>query len=351
MVSIQFTDRGTAVRVSQRSRTLARAAVAALAAPSLLNTQPWRWRIDDDLAQLRADRDRQVGAVDLDGRLLTLSCGVALHHARIALAADGVRAEVAYLPDPHDPDLLATIRHAGPTEITAEARRMRRAMAIRHTDRRPFADREIPRAALDALRHSAEAAGAHLHFPRPQDVVTLTVAAGQAATVELADPAYLATLTEWVQDAAAGRDGVPPATTAPIAARPVPIREFTPTSPQRSTVHNPLVLADRCARYAVLFTDGDRPADWLAAGEALSAVLLTATTERLATSPMSDLVEVAPSRALLRGLLADIGYPAIVIRIGVPAAGDPAPAPRRPAVEAVELVAEPIPDPGAVEGG
>jgi hypothetical protein len=69
MPAIQFTDPGATTPVSEQSRVLARAAVAALGAPSILNTQPWRWRIGGDVAELRADRDRQVQSIDPDGRL------------------------------------------------------------------------------------------------------------------------------------------------------------------------------------------------------------------------------------------------------------------------------------------
>ncbi|GAA1796420.1 hypothetical protein HC028_23540 [Planosporangium flavigriseum] len=90
-------------------------------------------------------------------------------------------------------------------------------------------------------------------------------------------------------------------------------------------------VADRHARYAVLFADGDDARSWLTAGEALSAVLLTATTDRLATSPMSDIVEVPATRHLLYDLLGHIGHPTLALRIGIPAdPTQPAPgAPRR----------------------
>ena len=340
MGAIQFAEQATGVRVNEQGRALARAAVAALAAPSILNTQPWRWRISGNVAELRADDSRKVDSLDPDARLLVLSCGIALHHARVALAAEGVRVEVAYLPDDGDGEgPLATIRYTGKVEIGSEARRLRRAMATRHTDRRPFADTPVPDSTLEELRHAAESAGAHLHLPRSEDIVTLTVAAGHAASAERADPAYLAELAEWVRRADGGTDGVPVTTTVPSAARPVPIREFVADGVDRSTVHDGLTLVDRHARYAVVFTDGDTQRDWLAAGEALSAILLTATVNGLATSPMSDLVEVASSRALLRAMLAAVGYPAIVVRIGLPATIDaPVPAaPRRAPAEVIEF--------------
>jgi hypothetical protein len=348
MAAIQYTDRGAAVRVSAAGRALTQAVLAALGAPSILNTQPWRWRIDGDTAQLRADRTRGLATIDPDGRLLTLSCGAALHHARVALAADGVAAEVTYLPDDADPDLLATVRHAGAVERAAEPQRLRRAMELRRTDRRPFADVDVPEAALDRLRAAATDAGADLHLVRPQDLVELIVAAGHAADVEEQDPAYRAELAAWVRDGTV--DGVPPATAAEPGPRPVPIRDFTGTAAGRVSVYAGGEIADRHARYAVLVSRGDLARDWLASGEALSAVLLTAVGDGLAASPMSDVVEVEPARAVLRRMLGGVGHPAIVVRIGVPARAaapatscGPAPTtPRRPSAATVDVVAEPV---------
>jgi nitroreductase len=339
MPAIQFTDRGSTAGVSEHGRTLARAAVAALGAPSVLNTQPWRWRIGGDTAELRADRGRRVASIDPDGRLLTLSCGVALHYARTTLGAFGSLAEITCLPDPdHDPDLLATIRLAGERPPSARSARLFRAMSVRRTDRRPFADRPVPTEALDGLRAAAEAHGAHLHLPRQGDLVDVTVAAGRAATVELSDPAYRADLRKWVNRQPSAGDGVPAGTIPAPVARPVPIRDFAATGPERATLHDPVTLADAYARYAVVFTDADEPRDWLTAGEALSAVLLTATADGLATSMMSDLIEVESARETLRTMLSGIGHPMIVLRVGYPRPDAPPPAesPRRPAESVIE---------------
>jgi hypothetical protein len=79
---------------------------------------------------------------------------------------------------------------------------------------------------------------------------------------------------------------------------------------------------DQGARFVALCTDADTPACWLTAGEALSAVLLAATVERLACSPVSGMVDPPAKLRLLREVLGYEGYsaiyPAIVLRIGVP---------------------------------
>jgi nitroreductase len=334
MPTIRLTDRTPAARSRPTTRALMQAAVTAQRAPSIFNTQPWRWNIHDEMAELRADRDHQLATVDPEGRMLTLSCGVALHHARVALAGTGHVPEVSRLPDPQDPDLLAVVRIAEFASAPAAAIRLHQAIALRRTDRRPFADQPVPEAALERLRAAAEQQGAYLHLLRPDDVVLLTVAAGRAAEVELADPEYRGELDAWTRRAAGTDAGVPVDTAGPLGPRRVPVRDFAPEVSNQPVIAD---VADRQARYAVLFTDGDDPVSWLTAGEALSAVLLTATTNRLATSPMSDVVEVPSARRVLYDLISRTGHPMVALRIGIPA--DPThPAPGAPRRSGAALV-------------
>jgi len=346
MPAVQLTGRGPGAAVSTEDRVLARAAVAALGAPSILNTQPWNWRIGRATAELRADRSRQVTSIDAAGRLLTISCGVALHYARTALSSAGYDVDIAYLPDDADPDLLATIRIPGAHATRAEAVRLFRAMAVRRSDRRPFDARPVRDDSLERLRDAAEKCGAHLHLPRADEIVAITVAAGRAATVELNDPRYHQDLRTWVGPKRRSGDGIPSDTSAPPAARPVPIRDFTATGPENASIFDHLELGDSAARYAVLFTDGDEPHDWLAAGEALSAVLLTATADGLSSSMLSDLIEVESSRNILDNLLGHIGHPMVVVRVGYPASSSQAAAaPRRTAYDVIDSAAMPTDGP------
>jgi hypothetical protein len=82
----------------------------------------------------------------------------------------------------------------------------------------------------------------------------------------------------------------------------------------------------------VLATAGDDTADRLRAGEATSAVLLAATTLGLASTPLSQAVEVdATRRSIQRDVLHVPEQPQIVLRIGWPAAcaAEIPPTPRR----------------------
>lgn len=88
---------------------LARSVEHALRAPSVHNTQPWQWRVEPETVQLHADWSRQLIATDPDRRDLVLSCGAALHHLRVVLAAADQATSVERLPDPDNDAHLATL--------------------------------------------------------------------------------------------------------------------------------------------------------------------------------------------------------------------------------------------------
>jgi hypothetical protein len=88
---------------------LRRAALFAGRAPSIHNSQPWRWRVTDQALDLFLAHSRVLRSTDPRARLALLSCGAALHHARVYLAASGCLAVVRRLPVRADPDHLAQV--------------------------------------------------------------------------------------------------------------------------------------------------------------------------------------------------------------------------------------------------
>lgn len=316
---------------------LAQAAVTAGCAPSVHNTQPWRWRVLPDRLELCAVRDRQLKAIDPGGRLLTLSCGIALHHARVALAAEGWSVRVRRLPDPVQPDLLATLADAEEVEAPAEAMRLVQCMRVRRTDRRPVSDEEVSQAAVDAIVAAASVEGARLQPLRSDQVLELAAEVSRAADVEADDAGIRAELAYWTSGAVPPGTGLtsevlpekPPQTT-------VPGRDFvTPGRLPIGPGH------DRSAVYALLYGDDDEAESWLRAGEALSAAWLVATEFGVGMLPLSGVVENVSARQALRRMIAALGYPYLVLRLGIPdpAHAGPPHTPRLPAEAVVDTSA------------
>lgn len=303
------------------------AAETALMAPSIFNTQPWRWIVRSGRLELWADRTRQLGATDPDARLLTLSCGVALHHAETALGGAVVNRLLK-------PDLMAVL---SPPPGAAPDQELLDAIRKRRTDRRPFTRRPVKPEELDQISWACGRRGAHLYVVRWDQIPAMALAAVRAGALQLSGSGYRAELMDWTHRPPWSGDGVPLESTVETAPRRVPARDFAPFGGRRAAAG---METDLGAAYAVIFTGEDTPMAWLKAGEGLSAALLTATRLGLATATISDVTEVAAAREELRVIIAPHkGHPQVALRIGHPADGDPPPrAPRRLADEVIEVI-------------
>jgi nitroreductase len=321
---------------STTTAALAQAARMGGYAPSIHNTQPWRWRVSGADLELYAVPDRQLAVTDPSGRMLTVSCGAALHHARVELAAAGWAVTVGRMPEEADPDLLARLTVTGHADVTPAAVRALQTLRIRHTDRRPVSDTPVSGATLDAMRQAAQAEGAGLHVLRPDDLIELASAAAHAQEVEGFDETWREELAYWVGGAGQAGLGLPDAV--------IPAKPPATTVPGRDFGHGGTLPVgaghDRAARYAIIYGTDDTRLGWLRAGEALSAVWLAAIEESLSVVPLSAAVEVPGTRRVLRHLLADVGEPFLVLRLGIPDpdhAGPPH-TPRLPADQVVEVI-------------
>jgi hypothetical protein len=338
---------------SGAAQALVTAVGDAVQAPSIFNTQPWVWRTDASSLTLHADPSRRLPVVDPDGTMLLLSCGAALHHARVSLAAQGWAVEIDRQAGPYgrgqpDPesgpvplaltDPLARIRLVGRTDPDPTAVQMRAAIPRRRTDRRPYGDDPVRPAVVAALAAAAWAQDTRLHRVRLDQMPMLAVAVAAAQAHELASPRYRIELIQWTNRPEWSNDGVPPATAVRHAPRRVPVRDFA--LPSGATPEQGMPVppgGDRGAVYLILHGPGEAPQDWVRAGEALSAVLLTAVNAGLAVSPFSDVLEVDHPRDLVRGLLPGLEkqHPYLVVRCGHATGAPPVPASPRRGVDEV----------------
>ena len=269
-----------------------RAISAARYAPSAYNAQPWRWRLSDKGLDLFLEPDRMAQAGDPDGRLATIGCGAALHHARLALAAQGWRATTTRHPDETDPAHLARLRIDAVARIGRRAAHGAQNIRLRHTDPRPVTGVPLRPADLAALRTAAEDEGIHLHVLRPDEILRLVLASEPTHQMDPLERQWYDELARW-----AGRDRIVGA--GGDFALP---RQAGPPG--------------RAATFAVLYGPGDERLDWLRAGEALSAAWLVATAMDVSVLPFSAPIERPAARQSLRLTFGDIGHPYLVIRLG-----------------------------------
>lgn len=312
--------------------TLRSALSLASRAPSVHNSQPWRWRVGEQRLDLFADPDLLLPRTDPDGRDLMLSCGAVLNHCVVALAALGWQSRVHRFPDPAAPEHLAVLElhryPAAEVDVTLAA-----AIPRRRTDRRYYSSWPVPRG--DIALMGARAARAGVQLRRVDDLVGLTRLVNAAAHRHGADAGYLAELATW-----SGRYGSTagvPAHSVPGAdgRGPIPLRAFaggvlSQTPDAEGADDNTAVLA--------LGTVDDDRLSWLRAGEATSVVLLTATALGLASCPVTEPLEIADTRdEVRREVFGADGHPQMLLRVGwAPVNADPLPStPRRDLADVV----------------
>jgi hypothetical protein len=304
---------------------------AATRAPSVHNSQPWRFVVGPRRITVHADPERQLRVADAPGRALLVSCGAALMNLRVAAEHLGFHPRVRILPAPDDPTLVATVdvdhRHPRGGRLAD----LYPAIAARRTNRYPFADRRVPQSVLAEVIEAVDLEHAVLRvYDDPAEVdrvVGLIRAAELDAALTL--PAAAIERADWVRRQREG-EGIPADSLGP---RPVsirtPHRDLAPgADPERERVP-----FETTPTIAVLSTMHDQRADWVRAGMALERALLVLTRAGVSASFMNQPVELPDVRWLLRSPLTGVGQAQMVLRIGH---GPPVPlTPRRPLTEVV----------------
>lgn len=301
-------------------------------APSLHNSQPWLWKVGSQTVHLYAQPGHHLPHTDPDGRDMMVSCGAALHHCVVAFAALCWRAVVHRIPNPAEPDHLASLElhRASPSDAEVS---LASAIPWRRTDRRPYTGAEVGLGDIALMGARAARYGVTMRHVNPTPGFRALLSS--AAQEHSRDPLYQQELAGWSGKHAAD-DGVP----ARNVPRPdpdavIPGRLFADA--QLAVAHGPARVADH-AKLLALGTTTDDTAARLRAGEATSAVLLTATTRGLATCLFSEPLEVGETRdGLAESIFDGRSFPQMLIRVGRPAAGAQPPplTPRRPVAQTV----------------
>jgi nitroreductase len=291
---------------------------AAGAAPSIHNTQPWRFKVTGDLIELHGDPDRMLWVADPRGRALHLSCGAALFNLKLAIRMLGAKPLVWPLPDPqHEPTLLASVQLEPSRPATSAEREMFEVIGRRHSSRAPFSPRPIPGAVQIELEQAAGSEFALLRMLNDRDAALVLELAAAADRALECDFDHRVELARWI--GTEGDDGVPARALAyRPETQPAPVRDFGYAAP---AVERPPGRYEPQPRLAVLSTARDEPGDWLRAGQALQRVLLTAARNGLATSLLYQPIERHDAEHQHDGWWPWPECPQVIIRFGYGPAG------------------------------
>ncbi|HKS48347.1 MAG TPA: hypothetical protein VJT49_25200 [Amycolatopsis sp.] len=305
-------------------------------APSVHNTQPWTLEAHADHVDLYerfegawglAPRRGPEGAPpegtvalprhDPAGRDRTISCGAALANLALAVRALGWAAEVALLPEPAQPGLVARIHARGRANPTATETERYAAIFRRHSYRGPFGLEPVPRDSLRGLAGAASEPGVQIRIIEPRtECGALAELFGHAALVIRDDSAYQRELAAW----SVGPSG----TTVPWGGL------------VRADTHVPdtVTLTERLMHEGILLllTPDDTRLCHLVAGAAMQQVWLAAIVQGMVAAALTQPLHLPEVRAGLIERLGLAGYPQLFLRVGHPARAELSPQEsRRPA--------------------
>ncbi len=303
-------------------------------APSVHNTQPWRFRVTPYALELYADPARQL-RVDPLGREMVISCGAALFGLRLGIRSLGFLPVVELLPTSARRGLLARVRLGSPQPMDPSERQLVMALPHRHTHRGPFSAGSLPAGLLASLQHDASEEGATLSLlERGREYERLVDVINTSGPRRDADPDARADMRAWTRGPGSrARDGVPASAFSALTDRHrsrLSQRDF-----DLGRNFGQLEMGGAApGATAVLLTPGDSVGDWLCAGQALHRVLAHAATQWIFASLYTQPLESATLRELIGAQLELPGAPQMILQLG--RADSTQVTPRRPPADLID---------------
>ena len=293
------------------------AARCALLALSPYGSRPWRLTASGETLELAALPARRLLAGDPEARALFVTCGAVLFTLHCALRRVGLEAEPIGLPGAREPlagaepTPLVRLRVSESGPCPPAERVMAEAIALHHAWHGRF-DPAAPSARLiEAIQAHARAEGAWLGVidePRGRAALTAVVVAAERRC--FADARFRAEFMHW-QATQRNTPGGDPLRHPQLGGLGEFARPFL-------LLHDPGPPGDLLGGaplLAVLGTDEETPAAWLAAGQGLQRALLWARAAGLWAQVLHAPM-VMPETRLAVAHEIDRNYPALLLRLG-----------------------------------
>lgn len=303
----------------------------AILAPSVKNTQPWRFAIEENRVRIFADPDRVLHVTDPNRRELYISLGCALENLLVAAEHFGFRHEVFYFPEGEASRLVAsvTLTPGGEPSLSRSGIGLD-AITRRHNDNSVYRDERIP----DAVRHRLGACREETEFRliliedrdfrRQVDKLTL-----EADRIEFANPEFRKELAHWIGEGVFGKPGL--------------MSRIGGLVVSRLDLGEPVAQQDRkivesAALLGLIAATRDTNLVHLRVGQLFQRTWLTATGMGVSIHPMSQTMRLPELRAAVAELLPAPGWlPQHLFRVGFSSRiDDPGHTPRRPLDEVLQ---------------
>ncbi|WP_406047144.1 Acg family FMN-binding oxidoreductase [Kribbella sp. NBC_00889] len=288
---------------------------AAVHAPSMHNTQPWRFEVHGPVVDVLLDRKRLLPSEDPAGRANRIGIGAAVLNLRVAAAMLGRESRIVPDPDPNCPEVMARVFVADRRTPVPGLGSLYGELRARRTYRGPLLDQPIPPRVTGRLDEAAQAERATLRWLDADATSRLGELLRRVDEHDLHDEDRLHERLRWIGGDRSG-DGIQESALGPLPTGPAFVRDLSAGS---DSSHRSQAVFEDSPAIAVLCTPQEDAAAWLRAGMALERALLVATSYDLAASFLNQVLEHSPSRAAVRELVGGRCWPQMVIRLGYPA--------------------------------
>lgn len=282
----------------------------AILAPSIHNSQPWKFAVRGDEIRVLADRTRQLKVADPDARELYISVGCAIENLLIVATYFGLHTTVTYFPDPQDEVWVATISFSegagAPSLVDQE---IFHAIALRHTNRQTYANKPLTENDLQRLGASVREPDVTLQVSDDTHLkLAVNALVVSADITQFADPNYRDELSNWIQQGEFGYrwliSRMGQLATTYLASHHKTVK------PEADIVINAPLLA-------LITTHADDRRSQVKAGQVFERLALQATTLNIGIQPLSQIVQVRELKPeLLRLFGAATEFPQMVFRLG-----------------------------------
>ncbi|VVB71622.1 Nitroreductase family protein [uncultured archaeon] len=266
----------------------------AVLAPSIYNSQPWKFNISENEILILADKTRWLQVADAAKREQYLSLGAALENLVLAAEHFGYSCDITYLPGPEDAIARAILKPEGSIEPSQNTS-LFEAIVSRSTCRQIYEERSPSPEDLQNLMSQSGVREGHIFLISDQDLrkrfLNLTV---QADQIQYSDANYKSELGHWLGQGVMGPTGLQ----ALIAQITVVLLNYGPQQ-----MHGDAMLVNSTPVIGFICTDGNDRESQIEAGRLLERFWLAATVSGLCLHPMSQTLEVAETKAKMAEIL------------------------------------------------
>jgi nitroreductase len=282
----------------------------AILAPSMRNTQPWRFEVDGNAVQLFAAPSSPQPIADPESRELYLSLGCALENLLVAAEHFGFSHELRYFPDGTSSDLAARIVfELGGSRTPARAHITLNAITQRHNDNSVYHRMPVPPHVRRRLQACCVEPELRLQliddllFRQKVDELTL-----EADRLEFSNPAFRKELSSRIREGVFGDSRIVSGLSG-LAVSKLDLGEAVARQDHQLVLSAPLLgmISGRTDTHLV----------HMKAGQVFERLWLSATTMGVRVHPMSQTMRHPTMRAALADLMPEPHWrPLHLFRVG-----------------------------------